>query len=132
MLMSDRDSVRDALFQHSDSRPCRLVWAAVDDTQTTPDDIGPRDYVEVLRVTDGAVCLVGSEDQADLYVRWDGSRGQFVYVAFWPPWGVVDAGATDRDGAVALVTERDGPAPVHVAETPFGNGGPAADLSGLV
>lgn len=130
--MSDRDPVSEALFRHSDSRPCRLVWAAVDDSQTTPDDVGLRDYVEVLRVTDGAVCLVAGEDEADLYVRWDGSRGQFVHVAFWPPWGVVDAGAADRDGTVDLLEARDGPTPVHVSETPFGNGGPAADLSGLV
>lgn len=130
--MPERDSVRDELFRHSDSRPCRLVWTALDDTRTTPDDIDLRDYVEVLRVTDGAVCLVAGEKEADLYVRWEGRSGQFVYVAFWPPWGVIDAGATDRGGAVELLGERDDPTPVHVSETPFGNDGPAADVSELV
>lgn len=128
--MSDRDSVRETLFQHSDSRPCRLVWEAVDDSKETPADLELADYIEVMRATGGDVCLVTSEDTADLYLRWNAVANNVVYVAFWPPWGVVDAGTTDRDGAVELLANRDGPRPVHFAETPFANGGPAADLTG--
>jgi len=130
--MPDRDSVRETLFQHSDSRPCRLVWEAVDDSRATPSELELTDYVEVMRVTDGDVCLITSEDTADLYFRWNGVANTVVYVAFWPPWGVVDAGSTDRDGAVDLLDDHDDPRPVHFAETPFANGGPAADLTGWI
>jgi len=121
--------VRDVLFQHSDSRPCRLVWEALDDSTGTPAALELADYVEVMRVTGGDVCLVVSEETADLYLRWNSTADNVVYVAFWPPWGVVDADTTDREGAVDLVAERGDPQPVHFAETPFA-GGPAADLSG--
>ena len=126
--MSDRDAVRDALFQYTDSRPCRLLWGALGDGGDLA-DLDLADYVEVLRVTDGDVCLVTRADEADMYVRWDRSHGSFVYAAFWPPWGVVDAGAADRTQAESLLAERDRPRPVPFAETPFANGGPAADLS---
>ena len=123
-----RDAVRDALLDHSDSRPCRLVWETLDGS-TDPGDIDLADYVEAVRVTDGDVCLVASEDTADLYLRWQASAGAFVYAAFWPPWGVVDAGTADRTRAESLLADRDDPRPVGFEETPFANDGPAADLS---
>ncbi len=123
-----RDAVRDALLDHSDSRPCRLVWETLDGS-TDPGDIDLADYVEAVRVTDGDVCLVASEDTADLYLRWQASAGAFVYAAFWPPWGVVDAGTADRTRAVSMLADREDPRPVGFDETPFANGGPAADLS---
>jgi hypothetical protein len=126
--MTERESLRDVLFDHSDSRPCRLVWETLDDPTAAP-DVDLADYVEVTRVTDGEVCLVASEDTADLYLRWNGSAGSYIYVACWPPWGVVDAGTGDRQRAEALLAERDDVRPVHFSETPFANGGPAADLS---
>ena len=127
MLMSDRDAVRDVLFQHSDSRPCRLLWEALDGGDVA--DLDLADYVEVTRVTDGEVCLVSEEEEADVYLRLNGSTGSFVYAAFWPPWGVVDAGMADRGGAESLLADYEHPRPVPFAETPFANGGPAADLS---
>jgi hypothetical protein len=126
--MVHRDDVREALYQHSDSRACRLVWEALDeDPSTAPDTVT---YLEAARVTRGTVCLVASEDQADLYVRWASDVGRYVYVALWPPWGVVDAGAADRTTAADLLDARDDVGVVHFAETPFANDGPAADLSG--
>ncbi|MFB6083596.1 MAG: hypothetical protein ABEJ94_05070 [Halorientalis sp.] len=126
--MSDRDALREVLFRYTDSRPCRLLWGALGDGGD-PTDLDPADYVEVTRVTDGEVCLVTSDDEADVYLRWDRSRGRFVYAEFWPPWGVVDAGGADRAAAESLLADRDRPRAVPFAETPFADGGPAADLS---
>lgn len=127
--MVERDSLREVLFQHSDSRPCHLLWEALDDSRDSP-PLDVLDYLEVLQVTDGSICLVTPEDEADLYVRWNSSGGSYVYVAFWPPWGVVDAGTATRDGAASMLEDRDGTEPVHIDETPFAADGPAADLSG--
>ncbi|WP_136718094.1 hypothetical protein [Halorientalis salina] len=127
--MGDRDAMREVLFRHSDSRPCRLLWEAIDDSSGTP-ALDVRDYLEVLRVTGGAVCLVAPDDEADLYVRWIDTGGSYVFVAFWPPWGVVDAGTATRSEIETRLDDRDGIEPVHFEETPFANDGPAADLSG--
>ncbi len=127
--MGDRDALREVLFQHSDSRPCRLLWEAVDDSRDAP-TLDVQDYLEVLAVTDGSICLVVPEDEADLYLRWNSTGGSYVYVAFWPPWGVVDAGTATRAEAASMLDERDGLEPVHLDETPFAADGPAADLSG--
>ena len=127
--MADRDALREVLFQHSDSRPCRLLWEAVDDSRDAP-PLDVQDYLEVLAVTDGSICLVAPEDEADLYLRWNSTGGSYVYVAFWPPWGVVDAGTATRAEAASMLADRDDLKPVHVDETPFAADGPAADLSG--
>jgi len=127
--MGTRDDLREALYNHSDHRACRLVWEAEQGTSDAA-SVDTRDYLEVARVTDGTVCLVASEDEADLYVRWNGSGANYIYVAFWPPWGVVDAGTADRDTALSMLAERTDPDPVHFEETPFANDGPAADLTG--
>ena len=121
--MSDRDALHEALLDHSDSRACRLVWESLEGTGS-PEDLSLRDYVEAMRATGGAVCLVASEQQADLYVRYDG--GEFVHAAFWPPGSVVDGGVATEAELLDLLADRDGPQPVHVSKTPFASGGLAA------
>ncbi|MFB6179894.1 MAG: hypothetical protein ABEI77_09255 [Halorientalis sp.] len=127
--MSGRDSLREVLFRHSDSRPCRLLWEVLDGSRGR-ESLDAQDYLEVLQVTDGSVCLVAPEDEADLYVRWNSTGGSYVYVGFWPPWGVVDAGIATRTEMASRLDGRDSVEPVHFEETPFANDGPAADLSG--
>jgi hypothetical protein len=128
--MSGRDAVREVLYQHSDSRACRLVWAALDEDRPTPSDLEPADYLEVLRVTDESLSLVGASAEADRYVRWESEVGRFVHVTVWPPWGVVDAGAADRSAAASLLATAGDVHPVPIAETPFEDPALAPDLSG--
>ncbi|MFB6166506.1 MAG: hypothetical protein ABEJ31_15210 [Haloarculaceae archaeon] len=128
--MGDRDAVHEVLFRHSDSRPCRLLWTALEAGREAPADLDRRDYLEAVRVTDGELCLAATGDQAETFVGWHRSTGRYLHVTFWPPWGVVDAGTADRASVGEVLEERAELQPVHYRETPFADEGTAADLSG--
>lgn len=127
-MSADGPSVRDVLLAHSDDRPCRELWDAVADGGEMPDDAT---CLAALTATEGDLCLVAREANADMYLRYDPDHGAFVYVAVWPPWGVVDGGTTDRAGAEAKLADRDDPRPVPYEQSPLAHEATMLGAGGL-
>lgn len=121
--MSDERTVSDVLFDHSDSRVCRLLWQALEEDAPAP---SLDEQIEVMRATGGEVALLVRDPVVEIYARWHTGAG-FEHLAISPPWQVVDYGRGDRS---ALRERLDGdvdPTPLLHEKTPFASGALSLD-----
>lgn len=121
--MTAERSVSDVLFDHSDSRVCRLLWQALEEGASDP----PLDAkIEVMRVTGGTVGLLVREPALEVYARWHRGTG-FEHLSISPPWHVVDYGRGDRATLREHLAGAAAPTPVLHEKTPFASGALSLD-----
>lgn len=121
--MADDRTVSGVLFEHSDSRVCRLLWQALEGAAPTP----PLDaQIEVMRVTGGAIGLLVREPVVEVYARWHRGTG-FEHLTISPPWHVVDYGRGDRAALRERLAGDVEPTPVLHEKTPFASGALSLD-----
>lgn len=112
-----RDRLRRTLLDHSDHRACRAVWQASEGDG----EADPADYAETLRVTGGAIAVVGHDGAARIFARW--VDGRFEHLTLWPPSTVGGLDHTDAAGLEPVLADLANLRPIPHDETPFAHGG---------
>jgi len=116
--MTEKEALADVLFEHSDSRPCRMLWKSVEQDADPPD---VPELVEVMRATGGEVALVATDPMVDVYARW-GSGSGFEHLSISPPWNIVEYDRRDRSSLVEKLETEEPVRPVLHDRTPFTSG----------
>lgn len=121
--MAEDRTVSEVLFDHSDSRVCRLLWQAIEEDAPAP----PLDaQIEVMRATGGDVGLLVREPVVEVYARWH-RRSGFEHLSISPPWHVVDYGRGGRAAVREHLAGSADPTPVLHEKTPFASGALSLD-----
>lgn len=119
------DRLRRILLEYSDHRAVRNVFGVYTGRAERAADAV--DFVEAMRATGGRVAVVGSEESADVYARWNATDSRYECVTIWPPWSVGERERADADELATYLEELDDVEPIVHDRTPFVDEGPSTD-----
>lgn len=111
----DDDEIRDVLLEYSDHQAVRNVFGA----HTRDGDASLVDYVEAMRATGGTLAVVANDGAAEVYARWDGTKGRYEYLTILAPWSIGGYDYADAETLVGYLDDLDDTRPTLQKYTPF-------------